>query len=378
MDLVTLTENQQAVCELAESFAKKEILPHAKTYDQKGTFPLDIHKKATDAGLLNLAIEEKYGGAGLGHLEFAMVTEKMAWACVGIAGAISLNSMIADVLMTGGNEKQRVDYLGRIVKGEVGGYAMTEPQAGSNVAGIQSTAIKKGSKYILNGSKTWISNAPVASFFIVFAKTDPTAAHKGISAFLVERDTPGLKIGNNLPKLGQKAFPAAELFFDNAEVSEAQMLGREGEGFLIAMKVFDKSRPMVASLGVGLSQRCLDESLNYAKTRQSMGKPIISHQMIAQKIAEMGMRTQAARLLTYQASDYLDKDRQSTLASSYAKTFASDTAAWAASEAVQIFGGMGYSTEYPVEKFYRDAKVLQIYEGTNEIQRLIMARELAK
>lgn len=378
MDFVNYSEMQNEIVNLAMDFSKKEIKPKAAELDQQGGgFPVEIHKKAHDLGLLQPVVEEKYGGAGLGYLDFILITEKLAWGCAGVAGAISLNNMIADCLMVAGSDEQKSEYLTRLAAGEIGGYAMTEPEAGSNVAGIKTTAIKKGDRYILNGSKTWISNAEVASFFIVFAKTDMNAGSKGISAFIVERNS-GMKIGQNLPKLGQKSFPAAELFFENIEVDESKRLGKEGEGFLIAMKVFDRSRPMVAAVGVGLSQRCLDESLEYASTRESMGKPIIIHQMVAQKVAEMGMRTEAARLLTYKSTDLLDQNRMNTLNASYAKCFAADTAVWSANEAVQVFGGMGYSTEYPVEKLYRDSKVLQIYEGTNEIQRIIMARELTK
>ncbi|MFA6239082.1 MAG: acyl-CoA dehydrogenase family protein [Bacteriovorax sp.] len=378
MDFRTLTDTQIELCKLASDFAKKEIQPVAALLDKQAAFPAELHKKAMALGILNLLIPEDYGGLGLGNLDFIMVTERLAWGCSGVAGALSLNSMVGDCILLGGTEKQKEKYLGKIVNGEIGSYALTEPHAGSNVAAIKTAALKKGSKYILNGSKTWISNSPVASFFIVFAKTDPDAAHKGISAFIIDRDTPGLEVGKDLEKLGQKAFPAAEVFFQNVELSAEHLLGKEGEGFLLAMKIFDRSRPMVAASGVGLSKRCLDESLLYAKSRETMGKAIINHQMIAAKIADMGMRHEASRLLTYQAADLLDRNLPNTIEASYAKTFAADTAAWASSEAVQVFGGMGYSKEYPVEKLYRDSKVLQIYEGTNEIQRLIMARELSK
>jgi acyl-CoA dehydrogenase len=379
MDFVTLSSETKMIVELAADFTKKEILPVAAQSDRDAVFPEKIYKKGLDAGLVNLNVPEAFGGPGLGHLDFILVTEQLAWACVGIAGALSLNHMIADVILIGGSDSQKNNYLRRMAQGEIGSYALTEPGAGSNAVGIQTSAVKKGDKYILNGSKTWISNASVANFFIVFAKTDPTAAHKGISAFFVERNTPGLKVGKDLPKLGQKSFPAAEVFFENVEISKDQLVGGvEGQGFTLAMKVFDHSRPMVGAFGMGLTKRCLDESVNYGKTRKTVDKPIVAHQMVAQKIAEMGMRLEASRLLTYKAADCLDKKIPNTLLASYSKTFASDTAVWASNEAVQIFGGMGYSTEYPVEKLYRDSKVLQIYEGTNEIQRIIMARELSK
>lgn len=378
MDFVTLTDAQAAVSQLADDFARKEILPHVESLEKAGQFPKEIFNKAIKAGLMHLPIPEVYGGGGMGYLEFVMVTEKLSWACTGVGVAISLNTMLCDVLMVGGSEEQKKKYLPRLTSGEVAGYGLTEPGAGSDTAGIRSTAVKKGNKYILNGTKTWISNSPAATFFIVFAKTDLKARSKSVSAFIVERNAPGLRVGNNLPKMGQKAFPAAELFLENVEVPEENLIGKEGDGIVIAMKVFDRSRPMIAAAGVGLAQRCLDESVRYAKTRETMGKPIIAHQLVAQKLADMAMRIEAARLLTYRSVDLLDHGQTNTKEASMAKALATDTAAWASSEAVQVFGGMGYSPEYPVEKLYRDSKVMQIYEGTNEIQRIIIGRELAK
>ncbi len=378
MNFSQLTESQEAVQQLAAEFARKEILPHVERLEKSGEYPTAIYQKAIDAGLMNLPVPEAYGGPGLGYLDFVMVTEKLAWACSAIAGAMSLNSMIADVLLVGGSEEQKKKYIGRLVKGEVGCYGLTEPGAGSDVGGISTSAVKKGDRWTINGAKTWISNSTVGTFFIIFAKTDANAGNRGITAFLVERNTPGLKIGNPLGKMGQKAFPACEIFLENVEVPDSQRLGAEGQGFLIAMKVFDRSRPMVAALGVGISQRCVDESLKYAKTRESKGKPIVSHQLVAAKIAEMSMRTEAARLLTYKSACLLDHDLPNTMMASMAKTFAADAAVFCANEAVQVHGGMGYSPEYSVEKLYRDSKVLQIYEGTNEIQRIIISRELSR
>jgi acyl-CoA dehydrogenase len=372
-----LSDSQLEIERLADTFAKKELIPLAIKSDKEGKFPKELLEKARSAGLTNVTLPEKYGGAGLGYLDSIIVAEKLGWACVGLGGTLFLNNMIVDTLEIAGNESQKKEYFSKLGEGQIGSYAMTEPGAGTDVAGIQMTATKTASGYTLQGTKTWISNAPLASFFLVFAKTDPKGARKGISCFLVDKESKGLRVGTPLPKLGQKAFMAAEVFFDGVAVKSSQLLGKDGDGFAIGMKVFDRSRPGVAALAVGLSQRCLEESISYAKTRETMGQPIISHQLIAAKIAEMGMRTEASRLLTYKAGMLLDQKQRNTLLASYAKTFASDTAVWSASEAVQIFGGMGYSTEYPVEKLYRDSKVLQIYEGTNEIQRLIMARELA-
>jgi acyl-CoA dehydrogenase len=353
-------------------------LPKAAEHDHTEQYPHQIFQEALKIGLVTGNIPVEFGGAGMGALEQAVVTEELAWACLGITAAITLNALIADTILLGGNEAQKKEYLGRLLSGEIGAYAVTEPGAGSDVANIQSRAERTAAGYLLNGSKTWISNATEASFFIVFVKTDPEARHRGITAFVIERGTPGFTIGKKLGKLGQKAAPAAELFLENVVVPAEARLGEEGSGFRLAMGVFDRSRPMVASFGVGLTQRCLDESLQYGRERTSMGQPIIQHQAIGHKIADMGMRGEAARLLTYQAAHLLDVGRPNTLQAAYAKAYAADTAMWAATEAVQIFGGMGYSTEYPVEKLFRDAKLLQIYEGTSEIQRNIMVRELSR
>ena len=242
---------------------------------------------------------------------------------------------------------------------------------------MQTRAVKRGDEYVLNGSKVWISNANHASFFTVLAKTDPTAGHRGLSFFVVDRDTPGLEVGKPIPKLGQKASWTAEVFLNDVVVSKSNMIGNEGEGFKIAMQAFDGSRPMVAGFAVGVMQRCLDLSLAYAKERKSFGKLIIEHQAIGHKLAEMQMRLEASRLMTYQAAWLVDEGTRNTLQASCAKAFACDAVMWAATEAVQIYGGFGYSKEYPVEKLFRDAKVLQVYEGTSEIQRNIIARELA-
>ncbi len=378
MSLLRFTDIQQSLWDLADQFCLREIIPQASQFDQSGKFPRPIFDAAQKAGLLNLTLPENYGGAGLGVTEHCIVTERFARGCVGITGALSLNGMFFDGLLLAGTEEQRKKYFPRILEGGVAGYAMTEPAAGSDVVGIQTRAEKKGASYILNGSKTWISNATEASVFLVFAKTDPQAGHKGMSCFIVEKDFPGMRIGKKLEKLGQRAFPAAELFFEDLQVPAQNLLGKEGEGFKIAMQIFDRSRPMVAALAVGLLQRCLDESLNYAKVRKSGGRLLLEHQAIGHKLSDMKIKLDAARLLTYQSSFLVDNKEPNTLAASEAKAFAADSASWAASEAVQIFGGMGYSTEYPVEKLYRDAKVLQIYEGTSEIQRNIILREITK
>jgi acyl-CoA dehydrogenase len=373
-----LSDEQKLIRRTAREFAREEIKPVAAQCDREASFPMPVFEKAREVGLVNMTVPIAFGGSGWGALESALVTEELGWACTGIAGALGLNAIFADVFHVAGSQEQKRAAFARLLAGQFGAYALTEPSAGSDVAAIKTRALKKGDRYILNGSKVWISNAPLAHMFVIFAKTDPQAGHRGISAFFVERDTAGLSVGKPLGKLGQRAGPAAEVFLNDVEVPSSALIDGEGAGFLVAMKVFDRSRPMIAALGVGLIQRCLDEALDHARTRHSMGRPIIEHQAIGHKLADMALRLEAARLLVHQAAWLLDSGGRNTLQAAYAKTFAADSAMWAATEAVQVFGGMGYSTEYPVEKLFRDAKVLQIYEGTSEIQRNIIARELSK
>lgn len=371
-----LTQEQKQIQSLAQQFANNEIKPIAAQADQNAQFPMSIYDNAFSLGLLNSSLPQEYGGAGLGCMELVLITEALCYGCLGIGAALCINSLAAEPILIAGTHEQKTKYLSRLTSGAMASFALTEPSAGSDVASIKTKAEKVQGGYRLTGSKIWISNANMAEFFVVFAKTDPQGGYKGLSAFIVPADTEGLSVGAPISKMGQKAAPACEVFLDNVFVPDEQLLGEEGSGFNIAMKVFDRSRPMVAAFGVGLIQRCLDESLAYARERESMGRPLIAHQAIAYKLADMRMRLETARLLTYQAAWRLDNGLNNTIEASMAKVNAADSAMWAATETIQIFGGMGYSTEYPAEKLFRDAKVLQIYEGTSEIQRNIIAREL--
>lgn len=371
-----LSQEQQAISDLARKFAVSEIAPLASQYDQSKKFPQAIYQKAQALGLLGINLPNHVGGSGLGCLEQVLVTEALCYGCLGIGTALCVNGLATEPIVIAGNPEQQQKYLRPIAEGAIASFAMTEPNAGSDVAGIKTTAEKTTGGYILNGNKTWISNANQALFLVVFAKTAPNLGHKGISAFIVPATSPGLKVSAPLSKMGQRCAPTCEVFFDNVFVNDDQLLGTENQGFKLAMQVFDHSRPMVAAFAVGLIERCLDEALAYAKQRQSMGKYLIEHQAIAHKLAKMRIKLEAARLLTYQAANLLDQGLQNTIQASMAKCFSADAAMYCASEALQIFGGMGYSTEYPVEKLFRDAKVLQIYEGTSEIQHNIIAREL--
>lgn len=372
-----LSNDQRMLQELARDFTRKEIIPKAEHYDRSGEWPWEIFNKAREVGLVNLNIPEEYGGMGASVLEECIVGEEMAYGCTGIETALMLNQLAALPLLIAGNERQKEHYFGRITEeGKIISYALTEPDAGSDVAGIKTTATKQGDRYILNGGKTWITDAPVASFFIVFAKTNPEAGHRGMSAFIVERDYPGLSVGKPLEKMGQHAAQTAQVFFENVEVPEENRLGAEGDGFMIAMKVFDKSRPPVAAAATGLARRALDEAVKYAGERFTFGQPIYQHQGVGFILADMKIRAEAARDLAWKAAWLVDNGKRNTSEAAVAKAFCADAAMQNATDAVQVFGGNGYSREYPVEKLMRDAKIYQIYEGTTQIQKLIIVREL--
>lgn len=372
-----LSNDQRMLQELARDFTRKEITPKAEHYDRSGEWPWDIFTKAREVGLVNLNIPEEYGGMGASVLEECIVGEEMAYGCTGIETALMLNQLAALPLLIAGNERQKEHYFGRITEeGKIISYALTEPDAGSDVAAIKTTATKQGDRYLLNGGKTWITDAPVASFFIVFAKTNPEAGHRGMSAFIVERDYPGLSVSKPLEKMGQHAAQTAQVFFENVEVPEENRLGAEGDGFMIAMKVFDKSRPPVAAAATGLARRALDEAVKYAGERFTFGQPIYQHQGVGFLLADMKIRAEAARDLAWKAAWLVDNGKRNTSEAAVAKAFCADAAMQNATDAVQVFGGNGYSREYPVEKLMRDAKIYQIYEGTTQIQKLIIVREL--
>jgi acyl-CoA dehydrogenase len=373
-----LTEEQKMLQALARDFARNEIAPVAEHYDRTAEFPLPVIEKARQAGLINTNIPMEYGGAGASLVEEAVVCEELAWGCTGISTSILINNLAAIPIIVAGSEGQKKEWLGRMTGGQLGAYAVTEPAAGSDVAGMLSTATKKGDEYVIKGSKTFISNASYSQFFVVFAYTDKAAKYKGISTFIDERDRPGFSVSKKFDKLGQRASDTAEITLDEVVVPECQRLGKEGDGFMIAMKVFDRSRPTVAASAVGLAQRALDESVKYAKERTTMGVPIIQHQGIGFMLADMAMNVEAARLLSYKAAWLVDQGQPNTKFAAFAKAFAADSAMKAATDAVQVFGGYGFMKEYPVEKLMRDCKVFQIYEGTSQIQRTIIMRELMR
>lgn len=368
------------VRDLAHQFAEKEIVPQAEHYDTSGEFPWPIIKKSLELGLTNLNIPEEYGGPGMSVLSECVVNEELAWGCSGIQTAMMLNSLAAWPIILAGNEAQKQKYLGEWLmdQGKMAAYGLTEPAAGSDVAGIKTTAVKKNGAYILNGSKTWITNAPVADFFCIFAKTDPGARHQGMSVFVVEKDWPGVSTGKPIHKLGQHAAWTGEVFLEDVEVPAENLLSQEGQGFLIAMKVFDRSRPTVSAAAVGVALRAMEEAVRYAGERHAFGKPIAYQQGISFMLADMAMNIEAARLLVHKSAWLIDRDENNVMSAAFAKAFAADTCMKVTTDAVQVFGGYGYSAEYPVEKLMRDAKIYQIYEGTSQIQRVIIGRELFK
>lgn len=375
----SLSEEQEMIRDMARNFAKKEILPKAEHYDRSDEYPWPIIKKAQKAGLISSNVPEEYGGPGLGVLEECIINEELAWACSGVQTAIMLNNLASWPILLVGNTDQKARYLPRLTDGgELGAYALTEPAAGSDVAGIRATAVRQGDEYILNGTKTWITNAPVSSFSIIFAKTDPEARQRGISAFILDHAWPGVTLSKPIPKMGQHAAWTGEIVMEDVRVPVENRLGAEGEGFLIAMKVFDRSRPPVAAAAVGVARRALDEAVRYAQERQAFGKPIMALQAISFMLADMAISIEAAELLVRQAAWRVDNGLPNVKEAACAKAFAADMCMKVTTDAVQIFGGYGYSREYPVEKLMRDAKIYQIYEGTSQIQRVIIARELTK
>ena len=372
-----LSDDLKMLRELARDFTTQEILPKVEHYDTSGEWPWDIFHKAREVGLVNLNIPEAYGGLGASVFEECLISEEMAYGCSGIQTALMLNQLAMLPLLIAGSDAQKRRYFPWLVEeGKVAAYCMTEPDAGSDVAGIKTTAIRQGDKYILNGSKTWITDGPVASFFTVFAKTDPTAGHKGMSCFVVERDWAGVSTGKPLEKMGQHAAQACQVFFENVEVPAENRLGAEGGGFMIGMGVFDKSRPPVAAAALGVARRALDESVRYAGERTAFGQPIFRFQGVGFMISDMAIRVEAGRHLAYKSAWDVDNGQRNTLSAAIAKSFCADAAMQNTTDAVQVFGGNGYSREYPVEKLMRDAKIYQIYEGTTQIQKQIILREL--
>jgi alkylation response protein AidB-like acyl-CoA dehydrogenase len=376
------TDEQREIRDLVRTLARERIAPRAAEIDESHEFPWDIVELYREHGLFGLFYEERYGGLGTGTLLALAAIEEVSKVCATSGLILAVQELGSLGLKLAGSDEQKERYLPRLASGEwLTAYALTESGSGSDSAAMRTTARADDGEYVLNGSKRFITNAAVANLYTVFAKTDPEAGHSGISAFVVEADTPGFDVARLEPKLGISGSTTGELTFDDARVPAANRLGEEGEGFRIAMRVLDRSRPGIGAQGLGLAQGATDYALEYARTRETMGKPIAEHQLIAAKLADMETACEAARGLLYRFGEMADAGldgAELTKASAQAKLFCSDTAMWVTTEAVQILGGYGYIREYPVERMMRDAKITQIYEGTNEIQRLVIAREMLK
>ncbi len=373
----TLSEEQLALQEMARDFAKNEMRPVAAKYDQSHEFAYDVMEKAFQAGFLTGNIPDAYGGGGLSSLDMAVISEELAVGCAGLFTSMMACSLATTPLILFGTEEQKKKFLVPLSKKmSLAAFCLTEREAGSDAGSIQTKAVRDGETYVLNGSKCFITNGGVASLYTVFANTAPNKGARGITAFVVPRDTPGITVGKVEDKMGQRASNTAEIFFEDVRVPAADILGRERYGFVIAMKTFDQTRASVGAASVGVARAAMEAAIAYAKTRRQFGKPIALYQAIQFKIAQMAIEIQAARHLVYHAAWMADQGKPNGAESAMAKTFASDTAFAAANEAIQIYGGYGYMRDYPVEKFLRDAKLFQIYEGTNEIQRLVIAHEV--
>ena len=371
-----LTDEQKMLKEMVRDFAVNEVEPTAAERDEEERFDREIFDKMAELGLTGIPWPEEYGGIGSDYVSYVIAVEELSRVCASTGVTLSAHVSLASwPIYRYGNEEQKKTFLKRLAEGSaLGAYALSEPGAGSDVASMKMTAKKDGSDYILNGSKVWITNGEVADIYVVFAKTDESAGHRGISAFIVEKGTEGFSFGKKEEKLGIRSSPTTELIFENCRIPEENLLGTEGEGFKIAMTTLDGGRSGIAAQAVGILQGALDAAVAYAKERKQFGKPIAHNQGISFKLADMATEAEAARLLTYQAAWLESNDMDYGTASAMAKLYAGDAAMRHTVEAVQIFGGYGYTKDYPVERYMRDAKITQIYEGTNEIQRLVIGR----
>lgn len=378
MDL-SLSNDQLMVRNMAREFAQKELEPKAAEVDEKGEFPHEAIKKMAELGLLSMTIPEQYGGAGFDFLSLAIAIEEISRGC-GSTGVITAvhNSLACWPIVNWGTDTQKQKYLPKMATGELlGAFGLTEPNAGSDPVAMETTAVLKGDHYVLNGCKRFITNGGVAGVYVVFAKTDPTAGSKGITAFIVERGFKGFSLGKHENLLGLRGTANCELMFDDCEVPTENVLGRVGEGIKVAFGTLDVSRIDIGAQAVGIAQSALDKAIAYAKERKQFGRPICEFEMIQAKLAEMAMRITAARMLVYYAAHQKDSGKpRFNQESAMAKLFAAETAVFVTREAVQIYGGYGYTKDYPVERYYRDAKCMEIYEGTSEVQKIVIARTL--
>lgn len=375
----SLSDEQRQLRDMAREFAQNVIAPAARAHDESGEFPLEICRQAWDLGLMNMHIPEAYGGLGLGSLDGCVIAEELAAACSGIYTALEANVLAEEPLIQAGSDELKKAWLAPMTSEfRLASYAVTEPDAGSDVAAIKTRAVRHGDEYVINGTKMWITGAGKASWFFVLAYTDPEKKYRGMSGFVVPADSPGIGIGKKEQNMGQRASDTRAVTFEEVKIPAANRIGNEGDGWPIAMSAFDHTRPPVAAGAVGVARSAMEHSVRYAKERKTFGRPLHEHQAIAFMIADMARDISAARHLVRHAAWIIDSGGRNTMEAAFAKSFAADTAMRVTTDAVQVFGGYGFSREYPVEKLMRDAKVFQIYEGTSQIQRIIAAREIFK
>jgi len=373
----SLSEEQKALQEMAREFAAKEMRPNAAKYDKGDEWPEDVMRKAFEAGFISCEIPEEYGGIGLKHLDTAIISEELSWGCAGMFTTIMASSLAFTPIIIYGSDEQKKKFLTPFTeKLAYSAFCLTEREAGSDAGGLKTKAIKDGDEYVINGSKCFITNGGVASLYVVFALTNPDKGARGMSAFIVPRDTPGITIGKEEDKMGQRASNTTEVFFEDVRVPAENLLAKEGMGFIIAMKTLDQTRASVGAAGIGVARAAMEHVIEYTKTRVQFGKPIALFQNTAFEIAKMAIKVNAGRHLVWHAAWLLDNDKPCGKESAMAKCFGSDTAMEVSLDALQLFGGYGYMKDYPIEKLVRDAKLLQIYEGTNQVQNLVIAREV--
>jgi acyl-CoA dehydrogenase len=371
----TLTDEQKALRELAHDFAEGEIRPVAWEHDKDGSWPAEVFAKAHEVGLMNTHIPEEYGGPGLSYLDGCLIEEELSWGCSGITTSLGAGGLAAAPVILAGSEEIKKKYLGMLTEElKYASFCLTEPGAGSDVSSMRTRAVKKGDKYVITGQKCFITNGTYADWYTVYAKTDPDAGHRGISAFLVPRDDT-VVIDKKEDKMGQRASNTATVTFNDTEIPADHLLGEENKGFKIAMMTLDRTRPGVAAMATGIARAAMEFAVEYSKERVQFGVPIAMHQAIQFMIADMATKVHMSRLATWNSAVLLDNGMRNTLESSHAKRFAADSAMEVATDAVQVYGGYGFIKEYPVEKLMRDAKIMQLYEGTSQIQRLVIARE---
>lgn len=376
---LTLSDEQNALIDTVRKFALEQIIPAVPEHDEHETFPVEIYRQAWELGLMNVEIPEVYGGLGMHTLDTCLIGEEVAYGCAGVSTSVMCNHLAALPLLVAGTEEQKKKWLGWLCEEFIfASYCCSEPEAGSDVAALKTRLVPDGDGWVLSGQKRWITNGGHASFYTGLATIDPKLGHKGITMFVIPRDAKGVSVGKEEKKLGHRTSNTCDVIFDEVRLSKDNIIGEPGKGFYIGMEVFDRSRPMIGAGCTGIVRRALEESVRYAQERKTFGKPIGQHQAVQTMLADMAIRYEASRLLYQKAAWEVDQGRVRGISSSVAKCYGADACVAAATDAIQVFGGYGYTKEYPVEKLYRDAKLMQIYEGTAQVQRMVIAGQLLR